>query len=311
MALKINCHNCSKEIICESYEVGDEICCPNCLSYMTIPKEAYKVQAESMLLYKNQKEDREYLIINKDVNMAIHQLLDVWNYINKLTNYGAFNSPEAALNYTGLLPSEFENLICSLKQPEQVILEHNDNNGLKIVAYLRGRLYALMPNYKKAILEYKKCLQYRDTNEWYANVYYLMGITHEVNDKYTLALECYQKIKNEIGFADDEMKEDITKRIEEIDARKSSCFIATAVYGSSQSTEVVCLKMFRNQVLMNFSLGLRFIRVYNKISPPIAKLIQQRKSLRLIVRTFIIKPLIIFIKVLLSIYRNDNSIGRI
>lgn len=49
------------------------------------------------------------------------------------------------------------------------------------------------------------------------------------------------------------------------------CYIATAVYGDYDAPQVLKLRRFRDEVLMNSALGRAFVRVYYKLSPPVAK----------------------------------------
>ena len=52
--------------------------------------------------------------------------------------------------------------------------------------------------------------------------------------------------------------------------KKGGCFIATAVYGSYNAPEVIILRKFRDNFLLNYFMGRIFITFYYKISPPIA-----------------------------------------
>lgn len=52
--------------------------------------------------------------------------------------------------------------------------------------------------------------------------------------------------------------------------KKSGCFIATAALGSDVAPEVLTLSAFRDRFLSSFFIGRIFIRVYYKISPPLA-----------------------------------------
>lgn len=48
------------------------------------------------------------------------------------------------------------------------------------------------------------------------------------------------------------------------------CYIATAVYGDYDAPQVLTLRRFRDDVLMESVLGRAFVRVYYKLSPPVA-----------------------------------------
>ncbi len=60
---------------------------------------------------------------------------------------------------------------------------------------------------------------------------------------------------------------------------KEGCYIATCVYGSYTSSEVLVLRAFRDRTLSQFALGRLFISMYYKISPLLAKKMCNRKLL--------------------------------
>ncbi|MBN1226044.1 MAG: Ig-like domain-containing protein, partial [Deltaproteobacteria bacterium] len=62
------------------------------------------------------------------------------------------------------------------------------------------------------------------------------------------------------------------------------CFIATAAYGSPMAKDVVLLKEFRDNTLINNSIGKMFVRFYYTFSPPIANYIGGSEGLRFVVR---------------------------
>jgi hypothetical protein len=76
----------------------------------------------------------------------------------------------------------------------------------------------------------------------------------------------------------------------------SGCFIATAVYGSYDTPELIILRTFRDQVLLNSLPGKIFVKAYYYLSPPIANFIQKSKILKTTVRRLIIGPLIYALK---------------
>ena len=70
------------------------------------------------------------------------------------------------------------------------------------------------------------------------------------------------------------------------------CFIATAAYGTATAKEIDILREFRDTVLLPNTLGVRFVSLYYKISPPIANLISQHEVFRTVVRVGFVDPIV-------------------
>ncbi|OQY28646.1 MAG: hypothetical protein B6244_06265 [Candidatus Cloacimonetes bacterium 4572_55] len=68
---------------------------------------------------------------------------------------------------------------------------------------------------------------------------------------------------------------------------REGCFIATAAYGGPDAVAVVRLRHFRDRQLKNSLFGRKFISFYYNFSPPIAKFIADKPSLKTIVRAVI------------------------
>jgi hypothetical protein len=62
------------------------------------------------------------------------------------------------------------------------------------------------------------------------------------------------------------------------------CFIATAAYGSQMEPHVKILRKFRDNFLLNNSIGKAFVQLYYTYSPPIADFIAKHANLRAITR---------------------------
>jgi hypothetical protein len=75
----------------------------------------------------------------------------------------------------------------------------------------------------------------------------------------------------------------------------SGCFIATATYGSPLSKEVIVLKKWRDQTLLNTSIGRNFVKYYYIFSPTIANYIRKSNFLKMIM-LYILKPIIKILK---------------
>jgi YVTN family beta-propeller protein len=74
-----------------------------------------------------------------------------------------------------------------------------------------------------------------------------------------------------------------------------SCFIATAVYGSSDDAHVRILRTFRDRYLLSHAWGAAIVSVYYQYSPPIADFIREHDSLRTPIRWFL-TPVVYFIQ---------------
>ena len=66
--------------------------------------------------------------------------------------------------------------------------------------------------------------------------------------------------------------------------RGGGCFIATAAFGSPMERHVQILRDFRDRYLLNYKLGQKFVKLYYRISPPIADTIAKSEVLRMITR---------------------------
>ncbi len=74
--------------------------------------------------------------------------------------------------------------------------------------------------------------------------------------------------------------------------RFSTCFIATAAYGTPAAEEIDILREFRDAVLLPDGLGAKLVSLYYQTSPPIAELISQNEALRTAVRVGLIAPIV-------------------
>ncbi len=70
-----------------------------------------------------------------------------------------------------------------------------------------------------------------------------------------------------------------------------SCFIATAAYGSPMAADVRILCTFRDNYLLTNYVGIRFVSLYYKVSPPMADYIREHSYLKPMVR-FMLSPLV-------------------
>jgi hypothetical protein len=66
--------------------------------------------------------------------------------------------------------------------------------------------------------------------------------------------------------------------------KSRACFIATAAYGDADAPEVEALRRFRDRKLLTNRPGTAFVRLYYRLSPPIAHLIARKPRLRTAVK---------------------------
>ena len=74
---------------------------------------------------------------------------------------------------------------------------------------------------------------------------------------------------------------------------KKGCFIATATMGNYEHPTVIKLSKFRDEYLVNYNWGKKFIRIYNTLSPYPAKIISKSYILKKVCYFVIIKPLLL------------------
>lgn len=167
---------------------------------------------------------------------------------------------------------------------------------------LKGALISLKPFVEKAYIAYIKCtVHYTDGSsrgtEHNVPVYIsddqrksLLGLY----ETYRLQLESLQPdTAAGISSVNDIFKEQNKKA-------SSSCFIATACYGSIDAEPVQTLREFRDRVLLRNVAGRLFIKAYYAIGPYFANFIATRDGLRFKVRDLLIAPLARFARSYLS-----------
>ena len=72
---------------------------------------------------------------------------------------------------------------------------------------------------------------------------------------------------------------------------QSKCFVATACYGSPDCPEVLALRRFRDERLLTSALGRLLVDAYYALSPPVARFVGARPTVRHRLRAWLIAPL--------------------
>ena len=97
-----------------------------------------------------------------------------------------------------------------------------------------------------------------------------------------------------LAIAGQSMRREVEEEKPEQETRENKkdhkCFIATACLGSASAEEVVILSSFRDEVLVKNIIGRGFIATYYALSPPIAKIIAGHRSLQILTRAFVVRP---------------------
>lgn len=147
--------------------------------------------------------------------------------------------------------------------------------------------------HRKAKEHYEKALQLAPNDESKAYIYYRFALFARVSfmGSKELAIENFQKVI-ELSGEDSELGIECAKEMAKEQERKKGCFIATAVYGSPYANEVITLREFRDNWLLNYKFGKMFVSMYYWISPPLAKKISRNKYLKDIVKSMVIIPII-------------------
>ncbi len=73
------------------------------------------------------------------------------------------------------------------------------------------------------------------------------------------------------------------------------CFIATAAFGTPLEKDVLSLCKFRDNYLLNNEYGLKFVKLYYRLSPPIAGYIRSRRWAKALTRIFL-RPIVVVVE---------------
>jgi len=79
---------------------------------------------------------------------------------------------------------------------------------------------------------------------------------------------------------------------------RTGCFIATACYGSPDCPQVLLLRAFRDDTLLNSALGKWFVSVYYRYSPAVAKWMTSRPVSGCILRRLLVDPVVCLVKII-------------
>jgi hypothetical protein len=115
---------------------------------------------------------------------------------------------------------------------------------------------------------------------------------------WALCTKCMVKLKPYLN------EKDITTE----NKQKEGCFIATACYGDYNTPELLILREFRDDTLLESKMGQLFVCWYYKISPPVATFISKNNFLKKFLKLVFIKPLTKIVAFLFIKEKNHGAI---
>lgn len=74
--------------------------------------------------------------------------------------------------------------------------------------------------------------------------------------------------------------------------KEDGCFIATVCYGIYDAEEVLLLRHFRDHILLKYSPGIVFVKLYYFISPPLSKIIDRSLNTKFLLKRYFLNPLV-------------------
>jgi hypothetical protein len=82
------------------------------------------------------------------------------------------------------------------------------------------------------------------------------------------------------------------------------CFIATAAYGTSTAKQLDVLREFRDDVLLESTVGSQLVDLYYQVSPPIADFILEDIFVRTLVKELLVDPIVWLTEATRDIWQN-------
>lgn len=93
-------------------------------------------------------------------------------------------------------------------------------------------------------------------------------------------------------------------QLKEEEEPSGGCFIATAAYGTSTAEQLDVLREFRDDVLLESTVGSQLVELYYQTSPPIADFISENSFVRTLVRELLVDPAVWLVEATGGIWRN-------
>lgn len=141
--------------------------------------------------------------------------------------------------------------------------------------------------YYRALSCIETCNYYFDFKPSEANNFYNLSRPNIINDcSSTVRYAVGQEKENRGNILNHALLIlDEKSRSTRTNVNKGACYIATAVYGSYDATEVLVLRRYRDDVLNNTTIGRVFISVYYKWSPKFAGKLKEWETVNRFAKT--------------------------
>jgi subtilisin family serine protease len=196
-----------------------------------------------------------------EVRESILDAVDVGPGLSgKVLTDGRLNAGRALTSATPLVAPS--GLTAAAASPTRIDLHWRDNSSLED-GYRLERKEAREKNFIEVALTGPDAVSYADTSVGPGELY-----TYRVRAAKGAELSSYSNQASASTFF----------------GGNDGCFIATAAYGSPLAKDVVLLKRFRDRVLITNPPGRALVRLYYRLSPPLARVIARHEPLKRIVR---------------------------
>jgi len=151
----------------------------------------------------------------------------------------------------------------------------------------RGLAYINMDMPSKALADFNKFVELEPDN---ADAYAKRGFTHSQLGNIQEAISDLEKF---LELDPDSERANLIRnelvKLKSGSGKSGGCYVATAVYGSYEAPEVLCLRRFRDETLARSIFGRMFISLYYRFSPPFAEWLKDARHINKITRKILNK----------------------
>jgi hypothetical protein len=74
--------------------------------------------------------------------------------------------------------------------------------------------------------------------------------------------------------------------------KKLECFVATAVYGSTDAPELESLRFFRDELLLPSKLGRSLVERYYRVGLPLSQVLEKSETAKILTRILVVAPIV-------------------